>query len=89
MWERFLRFAQGTLQLKQKTEENSADIAALQKQVEALTAEVQNLAMEFRHLKDTERQERENLTLCLENVLLRFERRLPGGPGRDDRYLTD
>jgi hypothetical protein len=37
------------------------------------------LVSEVRHARETESHEREKLALRLENALLRFERRLPGG----------
>jgi hypothetical protein len=67
------------LQLTEDAAQNKAAIKELQLQVEDLTDKVQLLAFHFQSLAEREAHEREKLELRLENALLRFERRLPGG----------
>lgn len=59
--------------LHREVQENARDIAELRSQLDKVTDDLQSLASQ---LQD-ERHEREKLALRLENVLLRFERRLP------------
>lgn len=65
--------------LAKETRQNKADIKALQEQVEELTGVVQTLAFELRRVRENETHEREKAALRPQNMLLRFERRLPRG----------
>jgi predicted RNase H-like nuclease (RuvC/YqgF family) len=67
------------LGLAQDTQNNKADIKALQRQVEQLTAAMQRQERDLEHLSEKEALERRNLVLSLENAMLRLERRLPAG----------
>jgi hypothetical protein len=58
------------------------EVKDLREQVEQLTGVVRELAFELQRVKENEFHEREKMALRLENVLLRFERRLP--PARQD-----
>ena len=77
MFQQFLDLVRSVIFLMQKTDQNTQDINALQHGLEELTKKVDELALELRHQRETERHEREKLMLQLENVLLRFERRFP------------
>ena len=59
------------------TQENTADIEKIRKDVRQLPAKVEALAFEIERNKQNEQHEREKFALQVENVLLRFERRLP------------
>ena len=48
-------------------------------------SEVRHLSYELRRVAETDAHEREKLALRLENVLLRFERRLPGEKSKPSR----
>ena len=63
--------------LHREVHDNARDIAELRLHLDKVTDDLQSLAAQLRY----ERHEREKLALRLENVLLRFERRLPS-PGK-------
>ena len=63
--------------LRESTQKNTDDIRQLQLEVKALSAVVQQLIYEVRGNKRDEAYERENMTLRLQNEMLKFERRLP------------
>ena len=63
--------------LRESTQKNTDDIRQLQLEVKALSAVVQQFIYEVRGNKRDEAYERENMTLRLQNELLKFERRLP------------
>ena len=68
------------------TDQHSADIAELRRQVAELAKRMEQLHAEFVALRTEERLEREKLVLQLENALLRFEKRLPAPKaGRDPK----
>lgn len=69
--------AKRLLLLVEHTNRNSDDIKELQKQVKDLATAFERLAYEIRRVSDKDDNEREKLTLRLENELLKFERRLP------------
>ena len=73
----FIEAVQKLLFLVRDTQENTADIEKLNKDLKHLTAKVEALAFEIERLKQHESHEREKFALQVENVLLRFERRLP------------
>jgi uncharacterized protein YoxC len=79
MWKHLYDLLVRGWHLAEDTAQNKAAIKELQLQVEDLTDKVQLLAFHFQSLAEREAQEREKLELRLENALLRFERRLPGG----------
>ena len=54
----------------------------MRQEIQKLNEAVQHLAYEIQRGRENEAHERQNLTLRLENVLLKFERRLP--PGKSD-----
>ncbi len=84
MLRQLYELAKQLFSLAQETQQNKADIKALQEQVEELTNVVQTLAFELRRARENEAHEREKMALRLENSLVRFERRLPqDGEGRE------
>ena len=79
MWKQVFKLARQLITLAESTERNRTRIQELQVQVENLTLIVHSLVHEIRRNSENEAHEREKLVLRLENELLRFERRLPGG----------
>jgi chromosome segregation ATPase len=59
----------------------TGDVASLTRRFDELAEEVRELSFEMRQDRESRARERELLRLQLENVLLRFERRLP--PARE------
>ena len=57
------------------------EMKSVRQELRQLQEDVRMLALTLRHSMERERQEREKLTLALENQLLRFERRLGPGSG--------
>ena len=78
MWRHFFNFAGRLWSLLDDTQQNKTEIKELRREFRDLTAEVRHLSYELRRVAETDGHEREKLALRLENVLLRFERRLPG-----------
>ena len=60
-----------------ESERNKTEIKELRQELKELTAAVQHLAYEVHRLGEHDENEREKLSLRLENELLKFERRLP------------
>ena len=73
------------LGLAKDTEENKADIKAVQSQLEEMTETLRIVIFELQRLKENEAHEREKLALRLENSLLRSERALP--PASTDEQI--
>ena len=59
--------------LHREVQDNARDITGLRLHLDKVTDDLQSLAAQLQE----ERHEREKLALRLENILLRFERRLP------------
>ncbi len=72
MWRDVFNFAGRLWGLLEDTRQNKAEIKQMRQELRMLAFEVRRLAEHGAH-------EREKLLLKLENQLLRFERRLPGG----------
>ena len=83
MLKQLFSLARQILNFAQETERNRSDIKELRQELKELTAVIQRLIYEQRSAAELETQEREKLLLRLQNELLRFERRLPGGRARD------
>lgn len=88
MWKQFFDFIREALLLNRETQQNKADIKdardeirSLKGQVENLTLLAQRLSFEIQRIDEREKGERRELSLRLENEMLRFERRLPSGKG--------
>jgi hypothetical protein len=62
--------------LSREIQENRKDVEELRRDLDKVEDSLRELALLIRE----ERHEREKLALQLENILLRFERRLPPGP---------
>ena len=61
-----------------------SDVASLNRRFDELTDVVRELSFQLRQERENRARERELLRLQLENVLLRFERRLPPASESDD-----
>jgi chromosome segregation ATPase len=79
MWKELFKLFGQLLTLARDTEQNKTNIQELRREMAELTDKVHWLAHEVRRLAEHDAHEREKLALRLENALLRFERRLPGG----------
>ena len=73
MFKQLFELARGFLVLTHDVQENRKEIEEVRHELDRMQDKVHQLAL----LLQQERSEREKLTLQLENVLLRFERRLP------------
>jgi predicted nucleic acid-binding Zn-ribbon protein len=82
MWQELFNLFRQLLTLARDTDRNKTEIENLREEFDDLTKVVQALAHELRRLGEHDAHEREKLALRLENTLLRFERRLPGGKHR-------
>jgi len=69
----FLELIRGFILLSHDVQQNRKEIEELRREFDRMEDKLHQLAL----LLQQERSEREKLTLQLENVLLRFERRLP------------
>ena len=72
MWRDLFNFAGRLWGLLEDTQQNKTEIKEMRKELHAL-------AFEVRRFAEFDAHEREKLALRLENELLRFDRRLPGG----------
>lgn len=88
MWREILDYGRQLFALTETTQQNSEDIEKLQQGFDELSETVSQLVMimqhentsirqEIQHLRETERQARENEILRIENALLRAGRQLP------------
>ncbi len=75
----FVEAVQKLMFLVRDTQENTASIEKIRKDLRQLAVRVEALAFEVEPNKQNEQHEREKFALQIENVLLRFERRLPSG----------
>ena len=82
MWKELFKLFGQLLTLARDTERNKTEIRELRKEMAELTDKVHWLAFELRRVAEADAHEREKLALRVENALLRFERRLPGGKHR-------
>ena len=82
MWKQIITLARQLIGLAQDTAQNKTRIQQLQNQVDELADKMQWVIFELRRQAEHAASERENLTLRLENELLRFERRLPPARGK-------
>jgi hypothetical protein len=82
MWKDLFKLAKQLINLAQDTDRNKTRIQEVQEQVEDLTAQMRWVVFELRRQAEHDAHEREKLALRLENELLRFERRLPGGKSK-------
>lgn len=95
MWKQVLDALAQLVTLTQETRQNKSDIheirqevKELQRELKGINAALQHLAYEIQRSRENEAHEREALTLRLENVLLKFERRLPPGKSETEQeYL--
>ena len=78
MWKQLLHLAGRFWRIAEDVERNKTDLADLRQELREMGRVVDWLVSEMRHGREAEAHEREKLALRLENVLLRFERRLPG-----------
>lgn len=86
MWKQLYDAIKQLVLLTHQTERNREEIKELGQQVRELARALERLAYEVHRVNErvdyvskNEAQEREKLTLRLENELLKFERRLPSG----------
>lgn len=79
MWREFFKLVKQLVTLAQDTERNKTEIETLREELRELSLTVEGLKHGLRRVVEGEAHEREKLVLRLENELLRFERRLPGG----------
>ncbi len=77
MWKQFFELFRQVLTLTEDTQRNRAEIKELREQQQALTLLVHKLAAKIEHIESEDKHEREKMLLQLQNVLLRFEQRLP------------
>jgi len=82
MWREVFRLVRQLVTLAQDTERNKTEIETLREELRELSLTVEGLKNELRRVAEHEAHEREKWVLKLENELLRFERRLPGGKHR-------
>ena len=82
MWKQLLQLAGRFWRIAEDVERNKSEIADVRQELREMGRVVDWLVSEIRHNRETEAQEREKLALRMENALLRFERRLPGGKHR-------
>ncbi len=96
MWKQLLNLAGRFWRIAEDTEQNKTEIEELRHELRELSRVVdwlvfewrrsaENEAHELRRVAEHEAHEREKLALRLENELLRFERRLPGGKPKGAR----
>jgi hypothetical protein len=83
MWKELFSLFRQLLTLAQDTDRNKTENEKLREELDELTQFVHGMAHELRRATEHEAHEREKLALRLENALLRFERRLPGGKEKD------
>lgn len=77
MWKKLLTLAAHFWRLAEETQRNRKQIETLQSEVRSIWRAIDLLSFEFQKTRESDAHEREKLLLRLENVLLRFERRLP------------
>lgn len=65
--------------LGKETQRNSDDIKQIRRQIDEMSRAIERLAYEVKRTQDQGQHKHETLALKLENELLKFEHRLPGG----------
>ena len=76
---RIYEYARQLVTLKDLAEKNQREIEELRSEVRDITNAVRHLGYQIKLLEEREGHERKQLSLELENRLLRFEKRLPPG----------
>ncbi len=98
MWKQLVELGNKVFALVRKTEQHDADIKELREDVKAIRQDIKEInqkidrlaealqRLTFEHQRDRENAEtqREMQRLRLENILYRFERRLPPGNAQDE-----
>lgn len=79
MWKEIFSLFRQLLTLAQDTDRNKTEIQKLREELHDLTAVVQGVVHELRRVAEQDAHEREKLLLRLQNELMKFEHRLPGG----------
>lgn len=77
MWEKIGSYFAALVFLQQKTAENSRDIAKLQEQMERLIAQASAQDKDLQRVEQIGAERDKRILLEVENMLLKFERRLP------------
>ncbi len=77
MWEKIYGYFRGLWQLVDKTDRHAASIDRLSEVVEDLQREVLTLQAEVRRVEEVGAERDKRILLEVENMLLKFERRLP------------
>lgn len=77
MWRDFLATLKTVITLAEELKANREEIKEIRQELRDLVKAVYRLDAEVHALKELEETEREKFKAQLENVLLRFERRLP------------
>lgn len=80
MFKQLFDLVRGALLLQRDVQANRDNIAEVSRELDETQVRVEGLTLKLQE----ERHEREKLALRLENVLLRFERRLPPPPGKSN-----
>jgi hypothetical protein len=91
MWKQLLDFGNRLFTLTRKTEQHEEDIKALRQDIKEIRQELRVIAETLQEVRFEQQRERENAEtqrelqrLRLENILYRFERRLPPGNPQDE-----
>jgi len=79
VWKEFFSLFRQLLTVAQDTDRNKTEIEKLREELHELTTVVQSIVHELRRVAEHDSHEREKLLLRLQNELIKFERRLPGG----------
>jgi predicted nucleic acid-binding Zn-ribbon protein len=79
MWEKIWDLLSKVATLTKDTDRNSQEIKEIRTDIRDIYSKLERLAYEIQKTREEDRHEREKLALRLENVLLKFEKRLPPG----------
>lgn len=90
MWSKIYEIIKDIFLLQRDTQQNTEEIKELRKEVKELRRDelqnvvlfVRKLGFEIQRVDEREQSERRELTLKLENEMLKFERRLPSGENK-------
>jgi uncharacterized protein YoxC len=85
MWKRLFDLLQQALFLQRDVKQNKEDTTKLRADLQEVQKALRALANEVQRLGEREQNEREKFVLKIENVLLRFERRLSPAKKRKKR----
>lgn len=80
MWKKLYETLASLFMLTQRVERIEKQNEEMRREIHDLQLAMQRLVHEIARTGEREAQERKNLSLQFENVLLRFERRLPPAP---------